>query len=131
MSNGPTHAGNSTYLVETVLSSVTDIDNFDDLCQQSRVEQVTSTEIRLQLGTSSKNETGDVDSVVGNEMLNGQLGDFSDVVTTGFLSQTGETQGRLTTTTVLLGEVDGEFVNDFTSVTGQGSEQRAVTIATC
>ena len=123
MSNGPTHAGNSTYLVETVLSSVTDIDNLDDLRQQSRVEQVTSTEIRLQLGTSSKNETGDVDSVVGNEMLNGQLGDLSHVVVSLFVTKTRETQGRLSSSSVLLRQIDSEFVNDISGVTSQSTKE--------
>jgi hypothetical protein len=108
----------NTYLVETVLSSVTDIDDLDNLCQQSRVEQVTSTQIRLQLCTTSQDQTGDVDLVSGDEMLDGQLGDFSDIVSSSFLSQTGETQGRLTTSTVLLGKVDGELVDDLTGVSG-------------
>jgi hypothetical protein len=45
-----------------------------------------------------------------------------------FLSQTGETESGLTTTTVLLGKIDGELVDDFTGVSAQSSEQSTVTI---
>ena len=61
-------------------------------------------------------------------MLNSQFGDFTDVVVTLFITETSETQGGLTTTTVLLGEVDGEFVDDFTGVTGDSTEKGTVTV---
>lgn len=56
-------------------------------------------------------------------MLDGQLGDFSHIVVSLFITQTGETERRLSSSTVLLGEVDSEFVNDFTSVSGEGTEE--------
>lgn len=45
-----------------------------------------------------------------------------------FVSQTGETQGGLTTTAVLLGQIDGELVDDLTGVAAEGTEEGAVTI---
>jgi hypothetical protein len=56
-------------------------------------------------------------------MLDGQLGDFTDIVVSLFVTQTGETQRRLSSSTVLLGEVDSEFVDDFTGVSGEGTEE--------
>ena len=63
-------------------------------------------------------------------MLDGQLGNLSDVVPSGFLSKTGETKSGLTTSSVLLRQIDSEFVNDLSSVTGESTEQRSITVAT-
>lgn len=121
--------GLSTDLVETVLSSITDIDDLDNLGEKSGVEQVTSTQVGLELCTTGQHQTSNIDLVVGDEMLDCQLGDFSHIVSPRFLSQTGETQSRLTTSTVLLGKVDGELVNDFSGITGECSKQRTVSVA--
>jgi hypothetical protein len=56
-------------------------------------------------------------------MLDGQLGDFTDIVVSLFVTQTGETQRRLSSSTVLLGEVDSEFVDDFTGVSCESTEE--------
>ena len=61
-------------------------------------------------------------------MLNGQLSDLADVVVTLFVTETGETKCRLSTTTVLLGEVDSELVDDLSCVAGNGTEKGAVTV---
>jgi hypothetical protein len=90
-------------LVETVLSSVRDIDNLDDLGEESRVEQVTSAQISLELGTTGKDESGDVDPIVGDEVLDGEFGNFSNVISSSFLSETRESKSGLTTSTVLFG----------------------------
>lgn len=45
-----------------------------------------------------------------------------------FLTKTGETKGRLTTTSVLLGKIDRELVNNLASVAAQGSKESTVTI---
>lgn len=121
--------GLSTDLVETVLSSITDIDDLDNLGEKSGVEQVTSTQVGLELCTTGQHQTSNIDLVVGDEMLDCQLGDFSHIVSPRFLSQTGETQSRLTTSTVLLRKVDGELVNDFSGITGECSKQRTVSVA--
>ena len=116
-------------LVETVLTTVRDVDDLDDLGQQTGVEQVGSAQVGLQLGATGQHETSDVDLVVGDKVLNSQLGNFTNVVTTSFLTKTRETQGGLTTTTVLLGQVNSELVDDFTGVTGESTEERSVTVA--
>jgi hypothetical protein len=51
----------------------------------------------------------DIDLVVGDEVLDGELGDLADVVVALLLAQTGEAQGGLTTAAVLLGQVDGKL----------------------
>jgi hypothetical protein len=56
-------------------------------------------------------------------MLDGELGDFSDVISSSFLSKTGETKGGLTTSTVLFGEIDRKLVDDISGVSSEGSEE--------
>ena len=90
-------------LVEAVLASVGHVDHLDDLGLQTVVEQVGLVEVVLEVGGTGENDTGYVDLVGGDEVLDSQFGNLADVVVTLLLSQTGETQGRLTTTTVLLG----------------------------
>jgi hypothetical protein len=110
-------------LVETVLGTVRDVDNLDDLGSQPSVQQITTRQIALEIGTTGQNQPGHVDLVGGDEMLDGQLGDFTDIVVSLFVTQTGETQRRLSSSTVLLGEVDSEFVDDFTGVSCESTEE--------
>lgn len=118
----------ATYLVEAVLTTVADIDNLDNLRRETRVEHVGLRELSLEVGGTSENETSHIDLVVRDKMLDGKLGNLADVVVTLFITKTRETQRRLTTTAVLLGQIDGELVDDLASVTGNGTEERAVTV---
>lgn len=115
-------------LVETVLTTVRNVNNLDDLDCETLVEQIGLVEIGLEIGTTGKNETSAVALVVGDEVLNSQLGDLADVVVTLLLTQTGETQGGLTTTAVLLGQIDGELLQDFSGVAGKGTEESTVAV---
>ena len=110
-------------LVEAVLRTVRHIDNLDDLGSQSTVQQITARQITLEIGTSGKYQTGNVDLVGGNEMLDGQLGDLSHVVVSLFVTKTGETQGRLSSSSVLLRQIDSEFVNDISGVASQSTKE--------
>lgn len=115
-------------LVETVFTTVRHINNLDDLGEQSGVKEITSTQISLELSATGKDETGNIDLVGGDKVLNSKFGDFSDVVSTSFFSKTGETKSRLTTSAVFLGKVDSEFVDDFTGITGESTEEGSVTV---
>lgn len=115
-------------LVETVLATVRYIHDLDDLGSKTLIKQVGRVQIGLEVGGTSENDTGNIDLVVGDEVLHSELGNLADVVVTLLLTQTGETQSRLTTTTVLLGEIDRELLDDVTSVTAQGTEQSTVTV---
>jgi hypothetical protein len=95
-------------LVEAVFASIGNVDNLDDLGLQTVVEQVGLVEVVFEVGGSGENDARDVDLVGGDEVLYGQFGDLADVVVALLLTQTGETQGGLTTTAVLLGKIDGE-----------------------
>lgn len=66
--------------------------------------------------------------VIGDEVLNGQFGDLADVVVPLLHTKTSETQSGLSSTTVLLGEVDGELVEDLAGVSGERTEEGAVSI---
>jgi hypothetical protein len=74
------------HLVEPVLSSIRNIHNLDHLGQQPRIKQITSTQIRLQLCTSGKNQSSYIDFIGRDEMLDGEFGDFTNVVTSCFFS---------------------------------------------
>ena len=45
-----------------------------------------------------------------------------------FVAETRETERRLTSSTVFLGEIDGEFVDYFAGVSGESAKETAVTV---
>jgi hypothetical protein len=115
-------------LVETVLTTVRNVNNLDHLCRETVVKHVGGVKVVLEVSRTSKNDTSNVDLIGSDEVLNSQLGNLSDVVVTLLLSQTSETESGLTTTAVLLGKIDGELVDDLTGVSAQGSKESTVTI---
>lgn len=120
--------GKLNSLVKAIFTTIRYIDNLDDLGEQSGVKEVTSTQIGLELGATSEDQTRDVNLISGNEVLNSKFGDFSDIVSTSFFSETRETKSGLTTSAVFLGKVDSEFVDDFTGVTRESTEEGSVTV---
>lgn len=116
------------HLVEAILTAIADINYLDDFRRQSLIEHVTLTQLRLEVSASGKHEASDVNLVIRDKVLNGQLGDLSHVVVPLLVTQTGETQGRLSTTAVLLRQVDGEFVDHLTCVTGDSTEEGTITV---
>ena len=115
-------------MVEAVFATIADIDYLDDFCGKAKIEHVALTELGLEIGTTGKDQASDVDLVVGDEVLNSMFSHLANVVVSLFVTQTRETEGRLSTTSVLLGQVDGEFVDNFASVSGECAEECAVTI---
>ena len=61
-------------------------------------------------------------------MLDRELSNFSDVVMSLLLSETGESDSRLTTTTVLFGELDLHTLEHFFVVSLESGVQHTVTI---
>lgn len=115
-------------LVETVLTAVRHVNNLDDLSLETLIEQLGLRQLSLEIGRTSQDKTLDVDLVVGNEVLDGRLGDLADIVVALLLTETGETQRRLTTTTVLLRKIDSKLVDNLASVSGEGTKQGTVTV---
>ena len=76
---------------------------------ETLVEHVGSVQLGFEIGGTGKDKIGTGNFVVFDEALNGSFGDFTDIVVTLLHSQTGKTQRRLTTTTVLLWQIDGEL----------------------
>ena len=60
-----------TYLVKAGLTTVTDIDDLDDLSTESGVEHVALRQLSLEVRTTSEHEAGHVDLVVRDEVLDG------------------------------------------------------------
>jgi hypothetical protein len=53
---------------------------------------------------------------------------FSNIIVTFLVSESRKAKGGLTSTTMLLWEVDSEFVDHFTCITGKSSEEGAISI---
>ena len=92
------------------------------------VEHVRLAELRFEVCGTCEDHARDVGLVVGDEHLHGRLGHFPDVVVPLLHAETGETEGGLTTTTVLLGQVYRELVQDVAGVALKGPKQGAVTV---
>lgn len=90
------------HLIEAIFTTITDINNLDDLGSQPEIEHVALTELRLEVGATSKNQACNVDLVVGDEVLYGMFCNLADVIVTLFIAQTRETKGRLSSTSMLL-----------------------------
>jgi len=119
--------GNS-HLVKAVSPPIADVDHLDDLGGQTLVKHVTHAQLRLEIGAPGKNQPRHVHFIRGNEVLYGQFGNLTHIVVSLFVTETGETQGRLTTATVFLGKIDGELVNNLASVARDGSEEGTVSV---
>ncbi len=115
-------------LVEAVLTTVGNVDDLDDLDLKPSIEEIGLVQVVLEVGGTGQNDTGNVDLVVGDEVLDGQLGDLADVVVTLLLTKTGETKGRLTTTSVFLWKIDRELVDDISGVSAESTEESSITI---
>ena len=84
------------------------IDELKDDSLEARIEHIGHEERVLKLGATGQHETKNIGAVVGDEVLSGSLSDLAEVVVATLHTDTGETILRLTTTTVLLGELNGE-----------------------
>jgi len=56
------------------------------------------------------------------------LRNLAHVVVSLLVTETRETEGGLTTTTVLFGEVNSELVDHFAGVSGESAEERTVSV---
>jgi hypothetical protein len=61
-------------------------------------------------------------------VLDSHLSDLTDVVVALFVTKTRETKSGLTSTSVLLGQIHSELMDDIASVSRNGSKQGTVTI---
>jgi hypothetical protein len=95
---------------------------------KSHIEKVGLVAVGLELGGTGKYETLDVWFIISNEMVSGKLTNLSYVVVTLFFSDTSETHGRLTTTSVLLWQLDQQTLEDFLSASRNGGIQHTITI---
>ena len=96
--------------------TIADVDDLlHDDCQTG-VEQVGCIELRLELGASGEDQTGDVGPILRDEQLRGHLCHLSQIVVSLLQTKTSETKGGLSTAAVLLRQVDAELVNHSASV---------------
>lgn len=115
-------------LIEAILATVGDIYHFDDLRLQAIVKHVRLVQIVLKICRACKDQTGNVHFVLGDIVLHSKFGHLAHVVVALLFSQTGETKGGLTTSAVLLGKVDGEFMDHVSGVTTERTEESAIPV---
>jgi hypothetical protein len=118
----------STNLIEPVLATVTDIYDLDNLGCKSLIEHIAAIQLGLEIGAAGKNETRNVNFVTGDKMLNSKFSNLPDVVVTLFVTKTRETKGRLTTTSMFLGKINGEFVDHIAGVACKSTKKGSVTV---
>jgi len=115
-------------LVETIFTTVGNINKLNDNSLKTRVKEIRTGQDVLELGGTSENNTLDVGPVVSDKASHSSFSTLADVVVPLLETQTCKTKSRLTTTAVLLGEIDGELGDHLTSVTGKSTEETSVTI---
>lgn len=115
-------------LVKTVITSIGDIHDLHDGVLNTGIQHIGHVQLVLQLGTTSEDNTGTVHMLVLNEELDAQLSALADVVVTLLQTQTGETQSGLTSTTVLLGQIDEEAVEHIAGASTDRSVQTTATV---
>jgi hypothetical protein len=92
------------------------------------IEHVRLRKLSLEVGRTGKDEPVAVGLVVGDEELRGDLGHLPYVVVTLLEAEAGEAERGLAAAPVLLGQVDGELVQDFPRVALERAEQRPVAV---
>mmetsp|Transcript_41110 Transcript_41110/g.98052 ORF Transcript_41110/g.98052 Transcript_41110/m.98052 type:complete len:240 (+) Transcript_41110:743-1462(+) len=118
-------------LIEPSLTSVANIKKRrnDDSCKSLIKKISVGGEVLLKLCRSCHNEAFDVGSLaIRNEHLRCCLSDFPHIVVSLLQSKAGKTQGRLSSSSMLLGQVHCELVQDLTVIPLHPSKQRAVAI---
>lgn len=115
-------------LVETIFAAIGYVDYFDNLRLKTIVKHIRLVQVVLEVGGTCKNEARNIDLVVADEVLNRQLGYLAHIVVALFFSQPSESQGRLSTATVLFGKIDRELVDDVSCITAECSKESAVPV---
>lgn len=95
---------------------------------QTLVKHIRLAELSFEVSATSEDEAGDVDLIVGDKELDGELGDLANVIVAFLLSKASETQSRLPTTTMLLGEINLHLVDDVARVAGERAKEGAVAV---
>mmetsp|Transcript_67878 Transcript_67878/g.78925 ORF Transcript_67878/g.78925 Transcript_67878/m.78925 type:complete len:262 (-) Transcript_67878:92-877(-) len=104
------------------------IDNLHHDGLQSRVEQIGLEKRVLELGGTGEHKTRNIRPVVGDEVLRCRFGDLSKVVVPPLLANTGKTILGLTTSAVLLWELNAELAELFLHAAANRRVQRTRTV---
>ena len=120
--------GQGDSLVETLIEAVRDVDSCDDYILETIVKVITLLHDKLEIGATSDDNTTNVRSVIGDEVLSGQLTALDDVQMALLLSETCETNSRLTTTTVLFGQLHWHALDDLLVISLQSGEKHSITV---
>lgn len=82
----------------------------------------------LKIRATTNDDAADVRPIVRDKVLNGEFAALDNVQMTLFLSETRETNGRLTTTTVLFRQLDWHALQNFLVISLKCGEHDTSTI---
>lgn len=115
-------------MIQSIILAVADIKLSQHDVLQTCVEDIRLVAVRLDLRRTSKNQALNIWLVVSDEVLGCQFADLAHVVVALFLSNTRETKGGLTTTTVLFGKLHVHPLQNLLVVALESSVQDTVTV---
>jgi hypothetical protein len=102
-----------TYLVEAILTPIADIYRLDDPLCQPLIEKITLSKFSLEICAPGKNQSSDIDFIIGYEMLYGHLRHFTDIIMSLLVSLARETLSRLSATTMFFRQINSKSIDDF------------------
>lgn len=109
-------------LIETLIKAVGHVDRRDDQILQPVVKVIALLHHEFQVSATGNDDTANVWPVIGNKVLSCQLATFDNVEMALLLSETRETNGRLTTATMLFRQLDRHSLDDLLVVSLEGRE---------
>lgn len=120
--------GQSDGLTESLIETIGDIDCRDDDTFKPKVKVITTLHDEFKISATGNDDTADVGPVIGDKVLRGKFTTLDNVQMTLFLSETRKTHGRLTTATVLLGQLDWHTLNNLLVISLKCGEHYTSTI---
>ena len=123
-----TVSSQSDCLTEAVILTVRNIEGSEHNVAKTFVELLRSIEFVLKASCTSQHETFHIRPVVCYEVMNRQLTDFADVSIAFFDTLARKTHCGLTTTTVLLRQLNTHSLQHFLVVALESAEKRTITV---
>lgn len=118
----------SDCLVQPIILAIADIKLTQDNSLKTCIKNVRLIALSLNHSRPSQNQPLNIRLIISNKMLCSQLTNFPNIIVSLLLTNTRKTQSRLTTTTMLLRQLDIHPLQNFLIVSLQSSIKHTVTI---
>lgn len=115
-------------MVESILETILDIVGRHKYSLKTLIEGITLLNNGLEVCTTRHDNTFDIWDIIGDEILRGQLRNLFHVVQSLLFSDSRKSVSGLTTSAVLLGQLDRDFLLDNTDIALEGGEEGAGTV---